>query len=350
MKNGSRICVVPKLTGIGGMVSFQEKLRQGLASRNIGICFDLMDHPYDAVLVIGGSRHIHRLWQVKRKGIRIVQRLDGMNWIHRAAKTGWRHWLRAEFSNLVLSLIRSKFTDKVVYQSAFSRQWWESVRGETRCPNVVIYNGVDLAQFSPGEKKTRPQDMVRLLLVEGSLLGGYEFGMENAVKLVAQIAHSHQYEWPLELMVVGKVSSATQVQWEDWIAERVANRVVHIKWAGVVPHSLIPDIDRSAHLLFSADLNAACPNSVIEAMACGTPVVSFDTGAIKELIQDDGGVVIPYGGDPWSLDSPDIQSLAEGAIKIIQELENFQNSARRRAMSTFNVEEMVDNYLDVLLG
>lgn len=347
---GSRICVVPKLTGIGGMVSFQEKLRLGLASRNISICFDLMDHPYDAVLVIGGSRQIHRLWQVKRKGIRIVQRLDGMNWIHRAANTGWRHWLRAEYGNLVLSLIRSKFINKVVYQSEFSRQWWESVRGETRCPNVVIYNGVDLTQFSPAEKNSRPQDMIRLLLVEGNLLGGYEFGMEIAVKLIAQIAHSHIWEWPLELMVVGKVSKATRIQWEQWLGQRAAHAVIHIKWTGEVPHSQIPDIDRSAHLLFSADLNAACPNSVIEAMSCGTPVLSFDTGAIKELIQDDGGVVVPYGGDPWRLDPPDIQSLAYGAIKIIQESEKYQNSARRRAKSTFNVEDMVDNYLDVLLG
>ena len=51
------------------------------------------------------------------------------------------------------------------------------------------------------------------------------------------------------------------------------------------PRERIPELDRSAHLLYSADLNAACPKSVIEALACGLPVVAFDTGALPELVQ-----------------------------------------------------------------
>ncbi len=70
--------------------------------------------------------------------------------------------------------------------------------------------------------------------------------------------------------------------------------------------SAFPEIDRSAHMLFSADLNAACPNSVIEAMACGLPVAGFDTGALNELIVGDAGRLVPYGGDPWRLEKPDI--------------------------------------------
>ena len=73
------------------MVSFQGKLAAGLKARNIGVRYELRDSPYDAVLVIGGTRQLHRLWRVKRSGIPIVQRLDGMNWIHRVHGTGIRH-------------------------------------------------------------------------------------------------------------------------------------------------------------------------------------------------------------------------------------------------------------------
>ncbi len=38
------------------MVSFQRKLEQGLAECNIQVCHRLEDEPYQAVLVIGGTR------------------------------------------------------------------------------------------------------------------------------------------------------------------------------------------------------------------------------------------------------------------------------------------------------
>ena len=348
--SGSKICLIPRLTGIGGMVSFQRKLASGLMARNIEVCFDLNSKPYDAVLVIGGTRQIHRLWQVKRSGVPIIQRLDGMNWIHRVINTGWRHWLRAEYGNIILSLIRSYFADKVVYQSEFSRQWWERVKGETRSPNEVIYNGVDLNEFSPAGPGDRPQDFKRILMVEGSLLGGYEFGLENAVKLLAEIAHSHSLEERMELMVVGKVSRQTQGKWDRWIRENGFSEKITINWAGIVPYERIPSVDRSAHLLFSADINAACPNSVIEAMACGTPVLSFDTGALSELIGEGGGITVSYGADPWKLESPDIPALAKAASNILAENKKYQESARLRAEENFDVELMVDHYVDILLG
>jgi len=350
MEKRSKICLVPRLSGIGGMVSFQGKFAAGLRARNINICFDLSDTPYDAVLVIGGTRQIHRLWQVKRRGIRVIQRLDGMNWIHRVLKTGWRHWLRAEYGNFVLSLIRSSFADKIVYQSIFSQQWWKRVKGNTACPNTVIYNAVDLSHFYPGDAATLPVDSIRLLLVEGSLLGGYEFGLQNAIFLAAELAHSHEEDRNVELTVVGRVARVTRDHWNSWLSRAGLSDLVSIQWVGIVPHGHIADTYRNSHLLFSADINAACPNSVIEAMACGTPVLSFDTGALNELLSDKGGIVVPYGGNPWELDPPDIQSLTKGALEVLNNIERYQVSAREQATTDFDVEVMVDRYVEILLG
>ena len=83
------------------------------------------------------------------------------------------------------------------------------------------------------------------------------------------------------------------------------------------PREDIAAVDRSAHVLFSADLNAACPNSVIEALACGTPVW-LDTGALAELIQDGAGRVVPYGADHWRLEDPLIPPLTEACVEILQ--------------------------------
>ena len=60
--------------------------------------------------------------------------------------------------------------------------------------------------------------------------------------------------------------------------------------------------------------------------------------------------MVPYGGNPWKLDQPDISVLAEGAVDILLNQEFYRKAARNRAETHFGLENMVDSYLDVLLG
>jgi glycosyltransferase involved in cell wall biosynthesis len=324
------------------MVSFAQKLSAGLATRGVQVCRDLADLPYSAVLVIGGTRQLAGLWRARKQGARIVQRLDGMNWLHRrrGGHTGWQHFLRAEYRNALLALIRSRLADRVVYQSNFARGWWERVHNPTQVPCSVVYNGVDLQAYSPGESHFHPVDRCRLLMVEGSLMGGYELGLEVGVRLAQALAGA-QVE--MELLVVGRVADAVRMHWGKPTG-------VTVQWAGVVPAERIPEFDRSANLLYSSDIHPACPNSVIEALACGLPVVAFDTGALPELVQGDAGRVVPYGGDPWSLDKPDVSALVRAALEILARQEAFRQAARRRAEEAFGLDRMVDGYLAALLG
>jgi glycosyltransferase involved in cell wall biosynthesis len=334
-----RICIIPKASNVGGVTSFQRKLAVGLARRSVEVCHDLGDVPYEAVLLTGGVRQLLALWRTKQRGIPIVQRLDGVNWIHRQRRTGWRHYLRAEYGNRLLAFVRARIVSRIVYQSEFVRGWWEDWFGAGRVPSVVIHNGVDLQIYSPvGQIGNLPY---RLLIVEGSLGGGYEMGLEWAVRLAELLTEKHKF--PMELMVVGRLSPDLQAAWQT-------RSRAPILWTGAVPVERIPEIDRSAHLLFSADLNSACPNSVIEALACGLPVVSFNTGALPELVTGDAGRLVPYGGNPWQIDPPDLPSLAAAAAQILQDMPRFRDAARARAVEAFSLERMVDKYLDALLG
>jgi glycosyltransferase involved in cell wall biosynthesis len=321
------------------MVSFRDKLAKGLTARGIGVSYDLTDEPYQAVLVIGGTRDLPGIWRVKRQGIRVVQRLDGMNWIHRRKRTGWRHFLRAEYGNLILALIRSHLSDRIIYQSQFSHQWWERVHGKTRKPCRVIYNGVDLNLYTPVGSSELPADHVRILLVEGTIGSGYEMGLKVALTLADHLHSVIQRN--VEVMVVGRVSAALQ-------QEVLAGTRRVVTFLGEVPASKIAGIDRSAHLLYAADLNPACPNSVIEALACGLPVAGFDTGALPEIVTDDSGVIVPYGGNPWKLDPPDTDGLAHGVQHILENHSHYRLKARQRAEQAFGLDSMVEEYLQVL--
>ena len=335
-----RISLVPRLTGPGGPASFQARLARGLAAREVEVCFDPGDTSSQAILVIGGTRHLAGLWRAKRRRIPIVQRLDGMNWLHRLRPTGLRHYLRSEYGNLILRFIRKLLADQVVYQSHFARRWWERAHGPTPVPAHVVYNGVDLNEFSPNGPHQRPGDRVRLLMVEGNLMGGYELGLEQATEMAERLAQTRAM--PIELVVAGRVPARTRAD-----IERRAG--VPVRWAGYVPRERIPEMDRSAHLLFAADLNAACPNAVVEALACGLPVASFATGALPEMVDEKAGRLAPYGGDPWKLDPPDFEALAAAAGEILDDQLRFRQGARARAEAIFGLDAMVDSYLHILL-
>jgi hypothetical protein len=144
----ARICITPRVEGSGGMASFRLKFEEGLRARGVEFTHDLSE-PSESVLVIGGTRRLLPLWRARRRGARIVQRLDGINWVQRARWTGARYHLRAETGNALLALIRARFADRVVYQSHFIQSWWEGWYGSARVPARVIHNGVDLNAYSP---------------------------------------------------------------------------------------------------------------------------------------------------------------------------------------------------------
>ena len=94
----------------------------------------------------------------------------------------------------------------------------------------------------------------------------------------------------------------------------------------------------------------SCPNSTIEALACGLPVVAFDTGSLPELVTGEAGRVVPYGGDPWELEPADVAGLAGGAVEVLANQERFRKGARQRAEEAFGLERMVTGYVECLLG
>lgn len=331
----TRICITPFVQGSGGMASFRLKFEAGLKKRNIDVTYRL-DDSFDAALVIAGTRFIPDLKRVQQRGIRLVQRLDGINWVHRVKWSGIRYTTRAIYGNFMLSLIRNRFADRVIYQSQFIKTWWEDWYGVSSALASVIINGVDLDFYNPNGEHERPNNIYRMLLLEGSLARGLNSGLFHGVALAEKLAE----KFPIEVVVAGTVDETTQTKLQS---------KVPVKFLGTVPRENIPHLIRSSHLMYCAEVNPPCPNSVIESLACGLPVIGFDSGSLKELVGDSAGVIVSYGANPWKLETPDISGLALSASEVLMKQDQFRMSARKRAESEFGLDKMVDSYINVLL-
>ena len=149
MPQPQRICIFPSPRSIGGPASFRQKFTRGLEARSIQVSFDLDDYPYDAILLISGSRRLGKLRNAARRGIPIIQRLDGINWIHRLNRFNPRHYLKSEYGNRLLNYTRKHLADRIIYQSEFVAQRWEQVYTPAPVDYHVIHNAVDLETYSP---------------------------------------------------------------------------------------------------------------------------------------------------------------------------------------------------------
>jgi glycosyltransferase involved in cell wall biosynthesis len=323
------VCIVPDLrSSVGGPGTFQRKLSDGLAVRNIRVTYDPRE-TFDALLVINGTRNLHLLQGCKSRGVRIVQRLGAPDIRDKPWVSLLGYW-QALKANLVMRIIRGYFANHVVYQSRFVEEWWIQSSGRPLCTSSIIHNGVDLTEFSPEGMQYMPERKVCILSVEGTQT-------PDARRLSLRVARSFQDKgMSTELLMFGKFLGYSQTR-------RVHTEELVVSPMGVVENSKLPFYYRGASFyLFTDYVSPGCPNSVIEALACGTPVLGFSHNVLHEMITDRAGLLVQRGGDD------DIERLCRSGIEIVDDLPAYRSGARKLGEERYGLESMVDHYMETL--
>lgn len=166
----------------------------------------------------------------------------------------------------------------------------------------VLRNGVDLALFQPRNRQACRAGLGLaglILLSVGNLvpIKGHELTIEALVHL--RDAH---------LLLVGDGPERGRL--EALARQRgVADRV---SFFGNVPQSELPNFYAAADFLILASRHEGWPNVLLEAMACGTPVVASAIPGIDEIIQSPAvGRLLP-GRDPAALAAAVRRFVADG--------------------------------------
>lgn len=140
----------------------------------------------------------------------------------------------------------------------------------------VLPNGVDSAIFKPQTSQLvdRLGVSVPYLLSVGSLreLKGHH--------LVIRALAEHPALARFSLVIAGTGGMKNHL--ENLIQELEIEERVHL--IGEVSNDELPALYSEADAFVLASSNEGCPNVVLEALACGTPVVATDVGGVPDLL------------------------------------------------------------------
>jgi glycosyltransferase involved in cell wall biosynthesis len=249
------------------------------------------------------------------RGIKVVWNQDGV---------AYPAWAGREAAGLNATMRAAmRHAHYVLYQSEFCRTSAARFIGAFATPSEVLPNCVDVGRFRPGVPPAPEEPWT--LLAAGS--HQHRSRVLRAVEVVAELRRRGR---AARLLVAGVLD------WTDAAAD-VARMVETLGVGGSVqvlpPYTQqeAPELFQRAHVLLHLKYKDPCPTVVIEALACGLPVVGSRSGGLPELVGDDAGILLDVPESWEQLHVPDSSAVADAVTSIMRDHVRWRTAARQRA-------------------
>jgi glycosyltransferase involved in cell wall biosynthesis len=227
--------------------------------------------------------------------------------------------------------------DHVFYQSEFCRECAERFLGSRRGPSEVLYNAVDVDHFTPAREPRSGAPFT--FLVAGRISHSTAHRLTSSVQ---GLAAARRGGLDAAMVIAGGIDPNVEGQVRaDMERLGVADAVTFsgpYRWGGA------PTLYRSADAYLMTKHNDPCPNSVLEALASGLPVLYSASGGVPELVGNDAGVGLPVEKTFEYAAVPKPEAIAEGMAKIVDGRAGMAQAARRRAVERFALPQWFDRH------
>lgn len=233
--------------------------------------------------------------------------------------------------------------DHVVYQSRFCQQTADRFLGPATCPGEILYNPVDTAIFTPALRDPVPGRFV--ILLAGS--HGAFYRAQVAVDVLAEL---------LPRLPEARLVIAGRCAWRDDLADAQAELRAYAERRGVgaalelrgpYPQTAAVVLLQSAHVLLHTKYNDPCPRLVVEALACGLPIVYSATGGVPELVGETAGIGVSGPLDYENEHPPCPADLAAALLRVAERRTEFAAAARARAVAALDVKPWIQRHAEI---
>lgn len=177
---------------------------------------------------------------------------------------------------------------------------------------TVLRNGVDLEKFAPKDQRECR-----------NTFGIETFTIASVGHLIERKGHDLVINALPELkdvtlMIAGDGPERAKLEAQ---AEKLGVRD-RVHFLGSLPHEHLADLYNAVDVLTLASTREGWPNVLLEAMACGTPVIASDVGGSKEVIGSKSGGIVVKERSP---------SAFADAVKTLQQTPPNRNTIRSYA-------------------
>ena len=236
--------------------------------------------------------------------------------------SSWRRTAKKMIlKNSVMNIIRSEDMRK------------KALELEPECDIMILPSkGIYTDKFEPKSSHTKSSDKVKILYV-GRL---HELkGLDHLIKAFSDVKKVHDN---VELLIIGGGDLKGDLE-----------KLVHdegmdedVKFIGEVEHLELIDYYQNSDIFVLPSLSEGLSNVIMEAMACGLPVIATDVGGNPELVKhEEGGLIV---------NSKDVLGLQNSLERLLNdpELREAMGKFNREYIQKFNQDSVLSKKTELL--
>lgn len=192
-------------------------------------------------------------------------------------------------------------------------------------PIKVINNGIDLSIFRPTQSDFRNRYRIKKHMVLGVAFGwGERKGLDVFIELATRL-DPEEYR----IVLIGT---------DEAVDRQLPKSIISIHRTN--NQTELAEIYSAADVLVNPTREDNYPTVNMESVACGTPVITFNTGGSPEMLDDETGIVVECGN---------IDALNDAVVRICTEKPFSEKNCLKKAID-FDKQKKFWEYVDLYEG